>query len=105
MKDNFPVSRRTLSARRLALLATTVAGLAAATFAFSPNSYAPSALADAALAQNLTEKVQQLPQRPVGFADIVEKVKPTMISRSRRGRRSSASSSDLARRAIREVTR
>src|SRR6516164_1971361 len=80
MKDNFPVSRRTLRARRVALLATTVAGLAAATFAFSPHSYAPSALADAAQAQNLTEKVQQLPQRPVGFADIVEKVKPAVIS-------------------------
>jgi serine protease Do len=80
MKDNFPVSRRTLRARRVALLATTVAGLAAATFAFSPHSYAPSALADAAQVQNLTEKVQQLPQRPVGFADIVEKVKPAVIS-------------------------
>src|SRR6516162_2475999 len=80
MKDNFLVSRRTLPARRVALLATTVAGLAAATFAFSPHSYAPSALADAAQAQNLTEKVQQLPQRPVGFADIVEKVKPAVIS-------------------------
>src|SRR6516164_6953418 len=80
MKDNFPVSRRTLRARRVALLATTVAGLAAATFAFSPHSYAPSALADAAQAQNLSEKVQQLPQRPVGFADIVEKVKPAVIS-------------------------
>jgi serine protease Do len=72
--------RRTLSARRVALLATTVASLAAATFVFSPNSYAPSALADAAQAQNLTEKVQQLPQRPIGFADIVEKVKPAVIS-------------------------
>jgi serine protease Do len=69
-----------LSARRVALLATTVASLAAATFVFSPNSYAPSALADAAQAQNLTEKVQQLAQRPVGFADIVEKVKPAVIS-------------------------
>ena len=28
----------------------------------------------------MTEKVQQLPQRPVGFADIVEKVKPAVIS-------------------------
>ncbi|HEY4738097.1 MAG TPA: trypsin-like peptidase domain-containing protein, partial [Xanthobacteraceae bacterium] len=80
MNDNSRVSRRTLSARRVALLATTVASLAAATFAFSPNSYAPSAFADAAQAQNLTEKVQQLPQRPVGFADIVEKVKPAVIS-------------------------
>src|SRR5690349_3611812 len=80
MKDSSRGSRFTLSARRVALLATTAASLAAATFVFSPNSYAPSALADAAQAQNLTEKVQQLPQRPVGFADIVEKVKPAVIS-------------------------
>src|ERR1700758_1714103 len=80
MKDNFRVSRRTLSARRVALLATTVASLATATLVFSPNTYTPSALADAAQAQNLSEKVQQLPQRPVGFADIVEKVKPAVIS-------------------------
>jgi serine protease Do len=79
MKDSSRGSRFTLSARRVALL-TTAASLAAATFVFSPNSYAPSALADAAQAQNLTEKVQQLPQRPVGFADIVEKVKPAVIS-------------------------
>jgi serine protease Do len=80
MKDSSRGSRFALSARRVALLATTAASLAAATFVFSPNSYAPSALADAAQAQNLTEKVQQLPQRPVGFADIVEKVKPAVIS-------------------------
>jgi serine protease Do len=80
MNDNSRGSRRILSVRRVALLATTVASLAAATFAFSPYSYAPSALADSAQAQNLTEKVQQLPQRPVGFADIVEKVKPAVIS-------------------------
>jgi serine protease Do len=80
MKDNFRVSRRTLSARRVALLATTVASLAAATLVFSPNTYAPNALAGAAQAQDLTEKVQQLPQRPIGFADIVEKVKPAVIS-------------------------
>ena len=80
MNDHFRLFRPTLSARRVALLATTVASLAAATFAFSPNSYAPSAFADPAQAQNLTEKVQQLPQRPVGFADIVEEVKPAVIS-------------------------
>jgi serine protease Do len=80
MNDNVRIPRRTLSARRVTLLATTVASLAAATFVFSPNSYAPSALADSAQAQNLTEKVQQLPQRPIGFADIVEKVKPAVIS-------------------------
>src|SRR6516225_1097807 len=80
MNDHFRLFRSTLSARRVALLATTVASLAAATFAFSPNSYAPNPFADPAQAQNLTEKVQQLPQRPVGFADIVEKVKPAVIS-------------------------
>src|ERR1044072_4472006 len=73
MKDTVRIPRRTLSA-------PTVATLPAATFVFSPNSYAPSALNDAAQAQNLTEKVQQLPQRPIGFADIVEKVKPAVIS-------------------------
>jgi serine protease Do len=31
-------------------------------------------------AQNLSEKAQQLTQKPVGFADIVEKVKPAVIS-------------------------
>ncbi len=80
MKDSFRLAPRTLSARRMALLTTTVAGLAAATFVFSPHAFAPSALAQSAQAQNLTEKVQQLPQRPVGFADIVEKVKPAVIS-------------------------
>jgi serine protease Do len=38
------------------------------------------AFVGSAVAQNLTEKVQQLPQRPMGFADIVEKVKPAVIS-------------------------
>src|SRR3974390_1210866 len=80
MNDNSRFSRRTLSARRVALLATTVASLAAATFVFSPNSYAPSAFADAAKARIWTERGPQRPQRPVGFADIVEKVKPAVIS-------------------------
>jgi len=31
-------------------------------------------------AQNLSERAQQIPQKPVGFADIVEKVKPAVIS-------------------------
>jgi serine protease Do len=70
-------SRRILSARRIALLTTAIAGVGAAAFFLAPNG---GALGTAALAQNLTEKVQQLPQRPVGFADIVEKVKPAVIS-------------------------
>src|SRR6202161_3945271 len=80
MNGCFSRSRR-LSARRIALLATTVAGFGAAALVLAPNS-TPSAglFGSPARAQNLTDKVQQLPQRPVGFADIVEKVKPSVIS-------------------------
>jgi serine protease Do len=65
---------RALSARRLVLLGTTILAVgAAATFlvpAFTPNS---------ALAQNVTQQAQAL-SHPKGFADIVEKVKPAVIS-------------------------
>src|SRR6266511_1190328 len=65
---------RVLTARRLVLLAS-VAALGAAVL-FAGPSLAPratsSALTNIAYAQNL--------QRPVGFADIVEKVKPVVIS-------------------------
>ncbi len=77
MNGNSLQSRRILSARRVALLATTIAGIGAATLVLAPNA---SPFATVAQAQNLSEKVQQLPQRPVGFADIVEKVKPAVIS-------------------------
>ena len=71
-------SCRLLSVRRVALLATTIAGIGAAALVLAPNAASP--FATAAQAQNLSEKVQQLPQKPVGFADIVEKVKPAVIS-------------------------
>jgi len=76
-------SRRILSARRIALLTTAIAGIGAAALVFAPNAasnLAANPFVGSAQAQNLTEKVQQLPQRPVGFADIVEKVKPAVIS-------------------------
>src|SRR5262249_30356991 len=76
-----------LAARRMALLATAVAGLAAGTLVFSPNSYAPSALADATQAQNLTEKVQQLPQRPLGYAGSAQKRKQPVIAVREKGAR------------------
>ena len=76
MLSNFPTaprSRRVLAARRLVLLAS-VAGLGTAVLLTSPGapqlglpSFAAAARADTA-------------QRPVGFADIVEKVKPAVIS-------------------------
>jgi serine protease Do len=78
MNDNALQSRRIPSARRVALLATTIGGIGAAAILLSPKMVSP--FAPAAQAQNLSEKVQQLPQKPVGFADIVEKVKPAVIS-------------------------
>ena len=74
-------SRRKLSARRVALLATTIVGLGTAALLVAP-SVAPkqSLFGASAQAQNLSEKAQQLSQKPVGFADIVEKVKPAVIS-------------------------
>src|ERR1051325_874826 len=70
--------RRTFSLRRAALLATTIAGLGTAAFVVAPD---VSSLGSypAAFAQNLSEQAHKL-QAPVGFADIVEKVKPAVIS-------------------------
>jgi serine protease Do len=74
-------SRGALSARRIALLATTIAGFGAAAVLVAPNfAFQANPFGTPAQAQNLSDKVQQLPQRPVGFADIVEKVKPSVIS-------------------------
>jgi len=75
-----PLCRRSL-ARRYGLLATAVAGLGAAALFVAPG-VAPKAdfLGGSARAQNLSQQAQQLPQRPIGFADIVEKVKPAVIS-------------------------
>ncbi|MFN3658061.1 MAG: Do family serine endopeptidase [Pseudolabrys sp.] len=70
--------RRVLSARRIALLATTVAGLGAAAFVASPD-FNLSLTYPAAQAQNLSEQANKM-AAPVGFADIVEKVKPAVIS-------------------------
>ena len=67
---------RVLPMRRLALLATTVAGITAGALLAAP-SYLP--YAPPALAQNLSTEAQRLAQ-PTGFADIVEKVKPAVIS-------------------------
>ncbi len=81
MNGSFLQSRRILSARRIALLTTAIAGIGVAAFLLAPHmARSGNPLGTAAQAQNLTEKVQQLPQRPVGFADIVERVKPAVIS-------------------------
>jgi serine protease Do len=73
--------RRVLSVRRFGLLATTIAGLGAAAFFVAPSLTPEGAFfAGPAHAQNLSQEAQKLGQRPVGFADIVAKVKPAVIS-------------------------
>jgi len=73
--------RRVLSVRRFGLLATTIAGLGAAAFFVAPSLTPDGAFfAGPAHAQNLSQEAQKLGQRPVGFADIVAKVKPAVIS-------------------------
>ena len=73
-----PKKRRVLSARRVILLATTIASLGAAALVVAPGLNLSGGY-PAAMAQNLTEQAHAL-QAPVGFADIVAKVKPAVIS-------------------------
>jgi serine protease Do len=69
---------RALSARRLVLLTTTIASLGVAALVVAPGLNLAGGY-PAAVAQNLSEQAHRL-QAPVGFADIVEKVKPAVIS-------------------------
>jgi serine protease Do len=68
--------RGVFSVRRIALAATLISGLGAA--ALAPN-VAFKTNFPAAFAQNLTQQAQQVPA-PTGFADIVERVKPAVVS-------------------------
>src|SRR5476649_2814883 len=70
--------RRVLSARRIILLATTIASLGAAALVVAPGLNLQGGY-PAALAQNLSEQAHKV-AAPTGFADIVEKVKPAVIS-------------------------
>jgi serine protease Do len=65
---------RVLSGRRIAILATVV-GLGTAAM-YTDHAFGPPTAADALFAPAYAQSVQ----RPVGFADIVEKVKPAVIS-------------------------
>ncbi len=69
---------RAFSARRLILLTTTIASLGAAALVVAPGLNFSGGY-PAAIAQNLSEQARKT-QAPVGFADIVEKVKPAVIS-------------------------
>ncbi|MGD9769952.1 MAG: Do family serine endopeptidase [Pseudolabrys sp.] len=75
-KESTPKSRSRLSARRLVLLGTTILGLGAAAVIVQP---AFTSQGTPALAQNLSMQAHKA-QAPVGFADIVEKVKPAVMS-------------------------
>jgi serine protease Do len=76
---SYGARRRSLfSARKFALMASVVAGLGVAVYGFSPSSRPVDVFTSAAHAQVNTE-VRNVAQ-PVGFADIVERVKPSVIS-------------------------
>src|SRR3981189_2427976 len=75
---SYKAPRRSLfSARKFALKASVVAGLGVAVYGFSP-SHGPDVFSSAAHAQ-VNNEVRKV-ERPVGFADIVERVKPSVIS-------------------------
>jgi serine protease Do len=72
-----PVRRSLLSARRLALMASVVAGLGVAGYGLgSPGHWDVFSSAAHAQVNNEVRKVD----KPIGFADIVERVKPSVIS-------------------------
>ncbi|MGH6678016.1 MAG: trypsin-like peptidase domain-containing protein, partial [Bradyrhizobium sp.] len=68
--------RRRLSARKAALTASVVAGLGLAAYGFGPLGVSSTLFPSPALAQ----ANQEISNGPVGFADIVERVKPSVIS-------------------------
>jgi len=71
--------RRSLfSARKVALMASVVAGLGVAVYGFSPSAGPANIFSSPAHAQ-VNNEVRNVAQ-PVGFADIVERVKPSVIS-------------------------
>jgi len=76
---SYGAPRRSLfSARKFALMASVVAGLGVAIYGFSPSSGPVDVFTSAAHAQ-VNNEVRKV-ERPVGFADIVERVKPSVIS-------------------------
>src|SRR6266705_5947351 len=71
--------RRSLfSARKFALMASVVAGLGVAAYGFGPSPAPVDIFSSPAHAQ-VNNEVRKV-ERPVGFADIVERVKPSVIS-------------------------
>jgi serine protease Do len=76
---SYRTPRRSLfSARKFALMASVVAGLGVAVYGFSPSSGPVDVFSSPAHAQ-VNNEVRKV-EKPVGFADIVERVKPSVIS-------------------------
>ena len=71
-------SRLLLSSRKFALMASVVAGLGLATYGFGPWGASSNLFASPAFAQASQEPSKV--SGPAGFADIVERVKPSVIS-------------------------
>ena len=67
-----------LSARKFALMASVVAGLGVAVYGFGPSAGPVDIFTTSAHAQ-VNNEVRKVAQ-PIGFADIVERVKPSVIS-------------------------
>src|SRR5476649_1975725 len=83
MNPSVPPALNSLKPRRMfsfrgMLLATTIAALGAGALVVAPGLNLQSGY-PGAVAQNLTEQAKKV-AAPVGFADIVEKVKPAVIS-------------------------
>src|ERR1700739_3983600 len=70
--------RLLFSARKVALMASVVAGLGVAVYGFTPLTRPANIFSSPAHAQ-VNNEVRKVAQ-PVGFADIVERVKPSVIS-------------------------
>src|SRR5258708_5413617 len=74
---SYRAPRRSLfSARKFALMASVVAGLGVAGYGLSP---APHDIFSSSAYAQVDKQVKQVAQ-PTGFADIVERVKPSVIS-------------------------
>jgi serine protease Do len=78
LQPNRGPRRSLLSARKFALMASVVAGLGVAVYGFAPSNGPVNVFSSPAHAQ-VDNEVRKSAQ-PVGFADIVEHVKPSVIS-------------------------
>src|SRR5258706_9957715 len=70
--------RSLLSARKFALMASVVAGLGVAVYGFGP-SHGPVDIFSSPAHAQVNNEVRKV-EKPVGFAEIVERVKPSVIS-------------------------